>query len=123
MKPEVKDLISSLKGIKAEAIKGFDNSLEQPVMDRVARIRNWQLITAPEHVQALLDHIEELEEQQKLWLEPSEEMVQAGLAEVQRMLDEWTDDGHFLGGDTEEITDDMASDMAVFTLQAMAGAK
>lgn len=123
MKPEVKDLISSLKGIKAEAIKGFDNSLEQPAMDRVERIRNWQLITAPEHVQALLDHIEELEEQQKLWLEPTAEMAQAGLAEVQRMLGEWADEGILSGYEIAEITDDKASDMAVFVLQSMAGAK
>lgn len=123
MKPEVKDLISSLKAIKSEAEKGYENNLEQPPVLRVERIRNWQLITSPVHIQALLDHIEELEEQQKLWLEPSEEMVQAGLAEVQRVLNEWVDLGRFFGGDAEEITDDMASNMAVFTLQAMAGAK
>lgn len=98
MKPEVKDLISSLKKVPSEQV------------------------TAGQ-VKLLLDHIEELEEQQKLWLEPTEEMSQAGLAEVQRMLDEWADAGHFFGGDTEEITDDMASDMAVFVLQSMAGAK
>lgn len=98
MKPEVKDLISSLKKVPSEQV------------------------TAGQ-VKLLLDHIEELEEQQKLWLEPTEEMTQAGLAEVQRMLEEWADVGHFFGGDTEEITDDMASDMAVFVLQSMAGAK
>lgn len=98
MKPEVKDLISSLKKVPSEQV------------------------TAGQ-VKLLLDHIEELEEQQKLWLEPTEEMSQAGLAEVQRMLDEWAAAGHFFGGDTEEITDDMASDMAVFVLQSMAGAK
>lgn len=120
MKPEVKDLISSLKAIKSEAEKGYENNLEQPPVLRVERIRNWQLITSPVHIQALLDHIEELEEQQKLWLQPSEEMVQAGLAEVQRVLDEWHDS---MINDLENVTDDMASDMAVFTLQAMAGAK
>lgn len=95
MKPEVKDLISSLKKVPSEQV------------------------TAGQ-VKLLLDHIEELEEQQKLWLEPTEEMVQAGLAEVQRILDEWHDS---MINDLENVTDDMASDMAVFTLQAMAGAK
>lgn len=59
-------------------------------------------------------------EHNRLWTEPTKTMVNAGLAEVQRMLDEWADNGHFFGGDTEEITDDMASDMAVFVVQAMA---
>lgn len=60
-------------------------------------------------------------EHNRLWTEPTEAMTQAGLAEVQRMLDEWAGNGHFFGGDTEEITDDMASDMAVLVVQAMAG--
>lgn len=55
----------------------------------------------------------------KLWLEPSEPMVQAGLAEVQRILDEWESD--HLGWCVDDVTDDMASDMAVFVSQAMAG--
>lgn len=123
MKPELKDLISSLRAIKSEAEKGFNNELSQAPVDRVQRIQAWQLITSPAHIQVLLDHIEELEEQQKLWLEPTPEMAQAGLSEVQRILDEWAEDGLLCGGDTEEVTDDMASDMAVFVLQAMAGAK
>lgn len=99
MKPEVKDLISSLKKLPSEQV------------------------TAGQ-VKLLLDHIEELEEQQKLWLEPTEEMVQAGLAEVQRMLDDWDADGHItLGSCNDTVSDDQASDMAVFVLQAMAGAK
>lgn len=60
-------------------------------------------------------------EHNKLWLEPTKAMVQAGLAEVQRMLDEWHDEAPYVNIDLEEITDDMASDMAVFVLQAMAG--
>lgn len=123
MKPELKDLISSLRNVKSEAEKGFNNELSQSPVDRVQRIQAWQLITSPAHIQVLLDRIEELEEQQKLWLEPTPEMAQAGLAEVQRMLDEWAEDGLLYGGDAEEVTDDMASDMAVFVLQAMAGAK
>lgn len=97
MKPEVKDLISSLKKVPSEQV------------------------TAGQ-VKLLLDHIEELEEQQKLWIEPTEEMVQAGLSEIQRMLDEAEESGaieYNNGG----FTDDEASDIAVFVLQAMAGAK
>lgn len=60
-------------------------------------------------------------EHNKLWLEPTKAMVQAGLAEVQRMLDEWHDEAPYVNIDLEEITDAMASDMAVFVLQAMAG--
>lgn len=60
-------------------------------------------------------------EHNRLWTEPTEAMTQAGLAEVQRMLDEWAENGLLYGGDAEEITDDMASDMAVFVVQAMAG--
>lgn len=97
MKPEVKDLISSLKKVPSEQV------------------------TAGQ-VKLLLDHIEELEEQQKLWLEPTEEMAQAGLEEVKRILDEWEGDC-YLGSGIEDISNEMASDMAVFVLQAMAGAK
>lgn len=53
-----------------------------------------------------------------LWTEPSEEMVQAGLAEVQRILDEWNDQFITI---PDDVTDDMASDMVVLVLQAMAG--
>lgn len=60
-------------------------------------------------------------EHNRLWTEPTKAMTQAGLAEVQRMLDEWAENGFLYGGDAEEITDDMASDMAVFVVQAMAG--
>lgn len=59
-------------------------------------------------------------EHNRLWSEPTKAMTQAGLAEVQRMLDEWAENGLLYGGDAEEITDDMASDMAVFVVQAMA---
>ena len=59
-------------------------------------------------------------EHNRLWTEPTKAMVQAGLAEVQRMLDEWHDETPYVNIDLEEITDDMASDMAVFVLQAMA---
>ena len=59
-------------------------------------------------------------EHNRLWTEPTEAMTQAGLAEVQRILDEWHDEAPYVNIDLDEITDDMASDMAVFILQAMA---
>ena len=61
-----------------------------------------------------------LAEERKLWLEPSKEMIQAGLAEVQNALDNWGENGPLPYGTVNDITDDMASDMAVFVLQAMA---
>ena len=60
-------------------------------------------------------------EHNRLWTEPTKAMTQAGLAEVQRILDEWHDEAPYLNIDLEEVTDDMASDMAVFVVQAMAG--
>lgn len=68
---------------------------------------------------ALTTRIAELEEKARLWTQPTPDMVQAGLAEVQRMLDEWENDEGEIK--TEYISDDRASDFAVFVLQAMAG--
>lgn len=59
-------------------------------------------------------------EHNRLWTEPTKAMTQAGLAEVQRILDEWHDEAPYLNIDLEDVTDDMASDMAVFVVQAMA---
>jgi hypothetical protein len=70
---------------------------------------------------AMLTRLTEFEEKARLWTQPTPEMVQAGLAEVQRMLDEWAETGVLSYSDVEEVSDDMASDMAVFMLQAMAG--
>lgn len=75
----------------------------------------WRDLTGDNLVLALVNRIEQLE---KLWTEPSKEMVQAGLAEVQHILDEWSLNGTFI---PDEVTDSMASDLAVFVLQAMAG--
>lgn len=69
---------------------------------------------------SLLAEIERYKERERLWTEPSTEMIQAGLAEVQRILDEWDDHGNIMHGD-DATTDDQASDMAVFVIQAMAG--
>ena len=80
------------------------------------------IAACPANIASLCMCIVALGEERKLWTEPSKEMVQAGLAEVQRMLDEWDDDGHIqLGHGNDPVSDDQASDMAVFVLQAMAG--
>ncbi len=76
----------------------------------------------PANIASLCICIAELLKERQLWLEPSEAMVNAGLAEVQRMLDEWDDEGHIqLGYVDAPVTDAQASDLAVFVLQAMAG--
>ena len=79
----------------------------------------WRDLTGDNLVLALVQRVEQLEQ---AFTNPTPEMVQAGLAEVQRMLDEWDDDGHIqLGHGNDPVSDDQASDMAVFVLQAMAG--
>lgn len=80
------------------------------------------IAACPANIAALCMCIAELVQERKLWLEPSKEMVQAGLAEVQNTLDTWADELWESDlKDLDQITDDMASDMAVFVLQAMAG--
>lgn len=80
------------------------------------------IAACPANIASLCMCIAALAEERKLWLEPNKEMIQAGLAEVQRMLDEWDDDGHIqLGHGNDPVSDDQASDLAVFVLQAMAG--
>lgn len=74
----------------------------------------WRDLTGDNLVLALVSRIEQLE---KLWIEPTKDMVNAGLGEVQRIAEEWDESWDF---DLAEISDDQASDMAVFTLQAMA---
>lgn len=81
------------------------------------------IAACPANIASLCMCIAALAEERKLWLEPNKEMVQAGLAEIQRMLDEWQNgeldgESHY---SVEELTDDTASDIAVFVLQAMAG--
>lgn len=80
----------------------------------------WRDLTGDNLVLALVQRIEQLEQ---AFTTPTPEMVQAGLAEIQRMLDEWNNemvDGKWVSL-PEDVTDEMASDMAVFVLQAMAG--
>lgn len=75
----------------------------------------WRDLTGDNLVLALVSRIDQLE---KAFTQPTPDMVQAGLAEVQRMLDEWNDEDFKVIPD--DVTDDNASDMAVFVLQAMA---
>lgn len=79
------------------------------------------IAVCPANIASLCMCIASLSEERKLWLEPSKEMIQAGLAEVQSTLDNWEENGPLPYGTVNDITDDMASDMAVFVLQAMAG--
>lgn len=79
------------------------------------------IAACPANIASLCMCIAALAEERKLWLEPNKEMIQAGLAEVQNVLDNWEDNGPLPYGTVNDITDDMASDMAVFVLQAMAG--
>lgn len=79
------------------------------------------IAACPANIASLCMCIAALAEERKLWLEPSKEMIQAGLAEVQNTLDNWEENGPLPYGTVNDITDDMASDMAMFVLQAMAG--
>jgi hypothetical protein len=79
------------------------------------------IAACPANIASLCMCIAALAEERKLWLEPTKEMIQAGLAEVQNTLDNWEENGPLPYGTVNDITDDMASDMAVFVLQAMAG--
>lgn len=95
-----------------------DNGQTVPLSDVAV---TGDIAACPANIASLCICIAELLKERQLWLEPSKEMVQAGLAEVQRMLDIWDDEGHIqLGYVDAPVTDDMASDLAVFVLQAMA---
>lgn len=74
----------------------------------------WRDLAGDGLVLAMAQRIEQLE---SLFTQPTPEMVQAGLAEVQQYVDEAMDEGV----DLYHLTDDQASDLAVFVLQAMAG--
>lgn len=81
-----------------------------------------EIAANPANIASLCICIAELVKERQLWLEPNKAMVQAGLAEVQHILDEWKAENWELDiSDIDQITDDQASDMAVFVLQAMAG--
>lgn len=86
-------------------------------LDTISTVED--ILACPANIASLCMCIVELSKERLLWLEPNEKMVQAGLAEVQRMLDEWDRHGNIMHGD-DATTDDQASDLAVFVLQAMA---
>ena len=84
----------------------------------------WRELAGDNLVLALVTRVEQLE---RAFTDPTPEMVQAGLAEVQRWLEEHADVQMERGGDAyagninpDDTTDDDASDLAVFVLQAMA---
>lgn len=114
MKPVVKDVMHDLRKLLPVAEQALSTQTMK-LDERVTAVSQWRELTSPAMITALLDHIDQLE---KLWIEPTKDMVNAGLGEVQRILDEWESD--HLGWCVDDVTDDQASDMAVFTLQAMA---
>lgn len=114
MKPVVKDVMHDLRKLLPVAEQALSTQTMK-LDERVTAISQWRELTSPAMITALLDRIDQLE---KLWVEPTKDMVNAGLGEVQRMLDEWESD--HLGWCVDDVSDDQASDMAVFTLQAMA---
>lgn len=114
MKPVVKDVMHDLRKLLPVAEQALSTQTMK-LDERVTAISQWRELTSPAMITALLDRIDQLE---KLWVEPTKDMVNAGLGEIQRMLEEWESD--HLGWCVDDVTDDQASDMAVFTLQAMA---
>ena len=75
------------------------------------------ILACPANIASLCMCIAALAEERKLWLEPSKEMVLAGMSELNALLKEMYDkDGQLV-----EPTDDQISDAVVFVLQAMAG--
>lgn len=89
-------------------------------LDSISKVED--ILACPANIASLCMCIVALGEERKLWTEPSKEMVQAGLAEVQTILEQWTQIHSELDiEDLYKIPDSAASDMAVFVLQAMAG--
>lgn len=121
MKPVVKDIMQSLRKLLPEAEQALSTQTMK-LDERVTAISQWRELTSPVMITALLDRIDQLE---KLWIEPTEQMVNAGLAEIQTWLDNLNElrinqEGSNGYIDPELVTDEEASDAAVFTLQAMA---
>lgn len=95
-----------------------DNGKAVPLSDIAT---TGDIAACPANIAALCMCIAELVKERQLWLEPSKEMVQAGLAEVQRTIDQWHEESFAGLCLPEDLTDDKASNLAVFVLQAMAG--
>lgn len=73
----------------------------------------WRELAGDNLILALVSRIEQLEQ---AFTNPTPEMVQAGLAEVQQYIDDAPSEGL----DMSDLPDANASDLAVFVLQAMA---
>jgi len=124
MKPVVKDVIHDLRKLLPVAEQALSTQTMK-LDERVTAISQWRELTSPVMITALLDRIDQLE---KLWVEPTKDMVNAGLTEVQRLIDELAETQSMRNKDNcihgyidpEETNDEDASDFAVFTLQAMA---
>lgn len=74
------------------------------------------IAACPANIASLCMCIAALAEERKLWLEPSKEMVLAGMSELNALLKEMYDED----GQLVEPTDYQVSDTVVFVLQAMA---
>ena len=121
MKPVVKDVMHDLRKLLPVAEQALSTQTMK-LDERVTAISQWRELTSPVMITVLLDRIDQLE---KLWIEPTEQMVNAGLAEIQTWLDNLNElrinqEGSNGYIDPELVTDEEASDAAVFTLQAMA---
>lgn len=122
MKPVVKDVMQKLRDMAPTYEAVLKNTHPMELDKRMVIISQWLELTTPEVITVLLDRIDQLE---KLWLEPTEQMVNVGLAEIQTWLDNLNElrinqEGSNGYIDPELVTDEEASDAAVFTLQAMA---
>lgn len=91
-----------------------DNGKSVPLSDIAL---TGDIAACPANIAALCMCIAELVKERQLWLEPNEQMVLAGMAELNQNLNDLYNSGNNL----EELTDDQLSDLVVFTLQAMAG--
>lgn len=74
------------------------------------------ILACPANIASLCMCIAALAEERKLWLEPRNEMVLAGMSELNALLKEMYDED----GQLVEPTDEQVSDTVVFVLQAMA---
>ncbi|WYA83868.1 hypothetical protein [Escherichia phage HK2] len=74
------------------------------------------IAACPANIASLCMCIAALAEERKLWIEPSKEMILAGMAELNALLKEMYDEN----GQLVEPTDEQVSDTVVFVLQAMA---
>lgn len=74
------------------------------------------IAACPANIASLCICIAALAEERKLWLEPSKEMVLAGMSELNALLKEMYDED----GQLVEPTDEQVSATVVFVLQAMA---